>query len=217
MAVRDRPHLLIPSAAAAEPYRWPGGGGGDEEITGPSNRQVHARQLSQQLQQAQTTATQQRSDQDFAVVGAIDGIYIQFESFPGVRLALESLDPRSTKPHPELVSVQDISSPAGMVEYATVFVPDGTLGHFVSRLQRYADSASQDKPANRNLVDRIRAISLASVQTLWTDPPDQFPRARCETLVGGMASPTRRQRDEPIPGVRGARGHPPRHPHPRVR
>jgi len=134
MAARDRPHLLIPSAATAEPYRRPGSGGGGEGIAGPSNRQVHARQLSQQLQQAQRTAARQQSDQDFAVAGAIDGVYIQFESFPGVRLALESLDPRSTKPHPELVSVQDVNTPAGVVEYATVFVPDGTLGYFMSRL-----------------------------------------------------------------------------------
>src|SRR5215470_13895527 len=125
MATRDRPHLLIPSAATAEPYR-PASGGGGIKIKRPSNRQVHARQLRQQLQEAQTTTAQQRSDQDFAVASAIDGIYIQFESFPGVRLALESLDPRSTQPHPELVSVQDVSTPAGVVEYATVFVPDGT-------------------------------------------------------------------------------------------
>ena len=175
MAPRDRPHLLIPSAAIAEPYRRPTGGGGGDEITAPSNRQTHARQLNQQLQQAQTTAAQQRAGQDIAVAGAVDGVYIQFESFPGVRLALESLDPRSVRPHPELVSVQDVTTPAGVVEYATVFVPDGTLGYFVSRLQRYAATAGQDKPANRNLVERIRAISLASVEKLWTDPPDQFP------------------------------------------
>lgn len=175
MAPRDRPHLLVPSAAIAEPYGRPTGGGGGDEIVAPSNRRAHARQLSQQLQQAQATAAQQRAGQDFAVAGAVDGVYIQFESFPGVRLALESLDPRSSRPHPELVSVQDVTTPVGVVEFATVFVPDGTLGYFVSRLQQYAATASQDKPANRNLVERIRAISLASVEKLWTDPPDQFP------------------------------------------
>ncbi|HET8658937.1 MAG TPA: S8 family peptidase [Micromonosporaceae bacterium] len=174
MAPRDRPHLLIRSAATAEAYRRPTGGGGDE-IAAPSNRQAHAQQLSQQLQQAQTTAEQQRAGQDFGVAGAVDGVYIQFESFPGVRLALESLDSRSNKPHPELVSVREVTTPAGVVEYATVFVPDGTLGYFVTRLRQYAATASQAKPANRNLIERIQAISLASVETLWTDPPEQFP------------------------------------------
>jgi uncharacterized protein (DUF58 family) len=121
MALRDRPHLLIPSAATAEPYRRPPGGGGGDEVAAPSNRRSHAQQLNQQLQQAQTTAARQRARQDIAVAGAVDGVYIQFESFPGVRLALESLDPRSARSHPELVSVQDVATPAGAVEYATVF------------------------------------------------------------------------------------------------
>lgn len=175
MAPRDRTHLLIPDASAAEPYRRPTGGGGGEEISGPSNRQAHAQRLSQQLQQAQTAAEHQRAGQDFAVAGAVDGIYVQFESFPGIRLALESLDPRTKGPHPELVSVREFSTATGVVEYATVFLPDGTLGYFVSRLQEYAATAIQDKPRHRNLVDRISAISLASIEKLWTDPPDQFP------------------------------------------
>lgn len=121
------------------------------------------------------TAAQQRAGRDFAVAGAVDGVYIQFESFPGVHLALEPLDPRSARPHPELVSAQDVTTPAGVVEYATVFVPDGTLGYFMTRLHQYAATTSQEKPANRNLIERIRAISLASLEKLWTDPPDQFP------------------------------------------
>src|SRR5688572_20819656 len=116
MAPRDRPHLLVRSTAATEAYRRPAGGGGGDEIAAPSNRQAHAQQLSQQLQRAQTTAAQQRAVHDFAVAGAVDGVYIEFESFPGVRLALESLDPRSNKPHPELVSVHDVTTPAGVIE-----------------------------------------------------------------------------------------------------
>jgi hypothetical protein len=36
-------------------------------------------------------------------------------------------------------------------------------------------TAAQTKPAHRNLVDRIQAISIASIRALWTDPPAQFP------------------------------------------
>ncbi|MCT2280097.1 hypothetical protein M3G91_21010 [Micromonospora chalcea] len=105
----------------------------------------------------------------------MDGVYLTFESIPDVHLAVESLDPRVGEAHPELVSVQNVTTTAGVVEYATVFVPDGTLGYFVSRLQQYAETAEQDKPRNRNLVDRIQAIGLATIKTLWTDPPGAFP------------------------------------------
>jgi hypothetical protein len=175
MAPRDRPHLLVSTGAAAEPYRrYTGGGGGDEAVA-PSNRRLHARQLGQQLEQAEAAAAQQRAVREFTVAGAVDGFYVQFESFPGVQLALESLDPRSRGIHPELVSVQEILTSAGAVEYATVFVPDGTLGYFVSRLQQYAATADEDAPRHRKLLDRVHAVSLASIEKLWTDPPDEFP------------------------------------------
>ncbi|ADL49640.1 hypothetical protein Micau_6145 [Micromonospora aurantiaca ATCC 27029] len=175
MPARNRHHLILRAGAAAEPYRRPVGGGGGEQVPAPSDRQRHASQLQEQLHRAESAATEQRAERDYAISGAVDGVYLTFESFPDVHLAVESLDPRAGQVHPELVSVQDVTTTGGVVEYATVFVPDGTLGYFVSRLQQYAETAEQDKPRNRNLVDRIQAIGLATIESLWTDPPDAFP------------------------------------------
>jgi hypothetical protein len=102
-------------------------------------------------------------------------MYLVFESFPGIELALESLDSRRGRVHPELVSVQKVPTPDGEIERATVFVPDGKLGHFLRRLNEYGATASLERPKHRNLVDRINRIGVASVEALWTDPIEDFP------------------------------------------
>lgn len=175
MAPRNRPHLFLTRGAIAEPYRRPGTGGNSGKVSPPADRVAHARRLSQQLLQAQSIAEARRSSRHTTVDGAIDGVYLVFDSFPDVRLALSSLETRRGKVHPELVSVHEVDTPTGPVERATVFVPDGKLGYFLSRLENYARTAGENKPKNANLVDRIAAVRLATVEALWTDPPEQFP------------------------------------------
>lgn len=108
-------------------------------------------------------------------VGSAGGIYVVFESFPDIALAIEKLDPQQGKVHAELISVQEEEVEGELIERATVFIPDGKLGYFLKRLEQYAESSEGDKPRHAQLVDRIRSIGLASLEQLWTDPPSDFP------------------------------------------
>ncbi|WBB56289.1 S8 family peptidase [Verrucosispora sp. WMMD573] len=144
-------------------------------MAAPSDRQAHAQRLSEQLREVDIAAQARRAEREATVEGAIDGLYLVFESFPGVGLALQSLESQRRGLQPELVSVHEVETPTGPVEQATVFVPDGKLGHFLSKLEGYAETTNDAKPKNANLVDRIAAVRLASVEALWTDPPEQFP------------------------------------------
>ncbi|WP_197523381.1 S8 family peptidase [Actinokineospora pegani] len=142
----------------------------------PPDRRQHGQQLHDALRQVDADATERRRQREVEVEGAIDGVYISFESFPGVQLALEKLDPRQGALHPELRSVQEVDLGDGVtVERATVFVPQGKLNHFLDRITRYVETADAAKPRNRELVDRIQAVRTASIVALWTDPPDEFP------------------------------------------
>ncbi len=107
--------------------------------------------------------------------GAVDGIYVRFESFPGVELALESLDPRRGKVHPELRAVREVRVDNRIFEQAVVFVPEGQLGYFLGRIEAYLASAENDRPRNYKLLDRIQSIGLASLEELWTDTSVEFP------------------------------------------
>jgi hypothetical protein len=102
------------------------------------------------------------------VDGAVDGLYLAFESF----LASSLRSSRWTLNAERFIRslpVHEETGPAGTVAVASVFVPDGTLGHFMRRLEEYAATVTDRKPKNANLVDRIAAVRLASVRALWTD------------------------------------------------
>lgn len=141
----------------------------------PENRFGHGQGLQAQLAGAGASGAERRANAN-AVEGALPGIYVTFDSFPGIELAIESLDPRRGRIHPELRSVRAVTAPDGqIVERATVFIPDGKLGQFLQRIQEYLDTAGSDRPSNRNLIDRVQAIGLASIEHLWTDRTEEFP------------------------------------------
>ncbi|MFF3567939.1 S8 family serine peptidase [Nocardia jiangxiensis] len=176
MAPRDKPHLIIsnPQAAAYQPPKR--GNNSSEASTAPSDRAAHGRKLRGDLRRAETDARIRRRALDITVEGAVEGTYVAFESFPGVELALNTLDPRQGNVHPELRCVQEAVDGSGQrVERATVFVPDGTMTYFLDRVSAYLESADEPKPENGPFIDRIQEIRAASIESLWTDPIEEFP------------------------------------------
>jgi hypothetical protein len=176
MTERDRPHIFLQQPAHTEPYMPPPSGGGGKPPPVPASRQAHVQSLQQQFVSAEQQAATRRQQQPTVVVdGAVDGIHLTFQSFPDIELAIESLDPKRGKVHPELLSVHERPDPSGPITIATVFVPDGSLGHFLNRLQQYAETVSDTKPKNANLIDRIASVQLASIRALWTDAAEDCP------------------------------------------
>jgi hypothetical protein len=111
-----------------------------------------------------------------AVHGAQPGLYIQFESPPDVGLKLESLEDK--RKGIEVVAVQHV--PRGdeqpPLQFATVFVPDGALKHFVKRFEEYATAQTKKgEPRHKDMVDRIAALRRATLRALWTDADDVYP------------------------------------------
>ena len=110
------------------------------------------------------------------VHGAEPGVYIQFESPPGVELKLESLEDR--RRGIELVAVQRVAAGPDepIVQMATVFVPDGSLKHFFDRFEQYErERTKKDEPRHKDMVDRIAALRKATLRALWTDASEAYP------------------------------------------
>ncbi len=114
------------------------------------------------------------------VHGAEPGLYVQFESQPGVELKLESLEDRVSGI--ELVAVQNLERESQRIQLATVFIPDGKLKRFVKKLEDYAaKKTAKGEPRHKDLIDRIGALQRATLRALWTDTNDTWP-AETETI-----------------------------------
>jgi hypothetical protein len=166
MVNRDRSHLRVPMLPDSEPFTLTGNGGGSDRDPFQGDRYSHGRRLQRELAAA-------LDPQDAHTEPA--GTYITFVSFPGLELALQSLDPQARGEQPELVAVREESTASGVVQMATVYVPDGKKGYFLDRLAKFVETSSLDRVRHATLVEGIQSIRRATILELWTDPRPLFP------------------------------------------
>lgn len=131
----------------------------------------------------------ERKNAAVTVADALPGLYLEFESFPGLDLELQSMEKRATKDskrHIELVAAKkESANPEGAnTQYATIFVPETEIQHFLDQLDRYANPSPKKKGERRHekVYDRIASIRKAVLQALWTDDPQLYPSVETEPI-----------------------------------
>ncbi|WP_033195171.1 S8 family peptidase [Brachybacterium squillarum] len=169
MAERDRPHIVVPTPPSTEPFTLAGQGGSSDKPTFGGDRESHGKRLTSEFK----IAYELPSDETLEPKGT----FITFASFPGLELAIESLDSQRKGIQPELIAVREVAHPDGNMLEATVFIPEGKKEYFLSKLEKYVDTATKGigKPENATLIEGIASIRRATIRELWTDPDDQFP------------------------------------------
>lgn len=192
---RTRRHIYLGRTGKAESYTSTASGGPKTPEIPPRNRQQHGGTLKSQLQTV--SDEQQRLSQE-AVAYDLEsriGVQIEFESFPGIELAVQSLaDARSRI---ELMNVRQSDDKL----YATVFVPEGKLTVIEAKLQDYLEQKKDKngKPRDhRKLIDAIASFRVAAVEALWTDSLDQFPQDDQEDFWWEVWLPVRDDRQAVI-------------------
>lgn len=184
---RDRPHIQVPNEPwrTKEPYRPHPGGGSSKAPGAPAiGRPAHGRALELALETAVRTAQLRRAAATIDVRGSTPGVYVEFQSFPGWELALESMEKQAKDPrkHIEIVAVSEHAEGEGdqaaTTQHAAIFVPDGEVDHYKKRLEKYAlttPKASKHEHRHENTFDRIAGLRLAALRALWTDHDSVFP------------------------------------------
>ena len=147
--------------------------------------------MLQQVDELRTAAAYARETQQDAGLEDGLGLQVEFESFPDIQLAFESLarEPQGI----ELLNVRQEESRT----HATVFVPDGKLDHFEGLIRDYLaerrDRAGRPRD-NQRLIDAISQIRAASLQALWTDDHEAFPSEDAEQFWWEVWLPVRGER-----------------------
>lgn len=189
-----KPHFILENTVTAESFRLRSGGGATEV---PSrNRQQHGGQLLQQLGALRPEIEQARSQQEAAGLDEGYGLQVEFESFPDIELAFESL--AKERSGIELLNVRHEENRT----MATIFVPDGKLHILENLVTAYLDEGNDSinekkgtrKPRNQRLLDAIRSIRVGSLKSLWTDDPEVFPQSDDEAFWWEVWLPVRGDR-----------------------
>lgn len=185
----NHPHFIFQNSAQAESFTSPSRGGGGKQIP-DRDRAAHGGALRGKLQQLTSVLAEAADQQRQAGIDEGFGLQIEFESFPDVELAFESLARERSGIELRNVRHDDHKT------FATVFVPDGKLEFFEKLITSYLDDSKDSKsgPANRKLLNAISDIRAATLQALWTDSPDAMPTADDEHLWWEVWLPARNDR-----------------------
>ena len=182
-------HFILEGTAETERFRPPGGGG---KLTVPDrNRNQHGNAL---LRQINALYPQLRAACDAQEAAGLEeglGLQVEFESFPDIGLAVQSLDRSDSG-----IELRNVRHD-GQRTLATVFVPDGKLDIFENLIRDYLDEAkdSQHGPKNRMLLNTISEIRAATLNALWTDDPAVLPTSDEEMFWWEVWLPVRGDRE----------------------
>lgn len=182
-------HFILEGTAETERFRSPQQGGGGAPIP-DRNRSQHGGALMRQLEALRPQVVNAREAQEAAGIEDGFGLQVEFESFPDIELAFESL--ARERSGIELLNVRHDEQRT----LATVFVPDGKLETFENLIHAYLDESKDTKsgPKNRKLLNAISEIRAATLNALWTDDPAVLPASDEETLWWEIWLPVRGDR-----------------------
>lgn len=186
---RRKRHFILRGTAESEPFARP-----PRRIEQPAapdrDRQGHGSSLMAQLESLRPQFDVARSTQEAAGAAEGFGLQVEFESFPGIELAFESL--ARERSGIELLNVRHEKQRT----LATVFIPDGKLKTFESLIRAYLDESKDTKsgPKNHKLLNAIAEIRAATLNALWTDDPAVFPATDEETFWWEVWLPVRGDR-----------------------
>ena len=164
-------HLVFQNSAQSEKFSSPSRGNNNKSP--PSrNRESHGALLLSKLQElSPILANAVEQQRQVGIENKNLGLQIEFESFPDVELAFESLANEASGI--ELRNVRQDNNKT----FATVFVPEGKLNFFEKRIINYlnVDKDRKNGPANSKLLNAISEIRAATLKALWTDSFDSMP------------------------------------------
>jgi hypothetical protein len=177
-APRNRKHILVPGPPTAEEYKPHGRKIKVTKPPPPASRAKHGKALARALNTALVDANKRRDEADIEVHGAVPGLYVQFESQPGVPLQVASLEDSRQGIEVVAVSHSKTEEPESRrVERATVFVPDGKVEHFLKRFESYSKTTPKKQRERRyeDMLDPVATLRLATLRGLWTDTSEAYP------------------------------------------
>jgi hypothetical protein len=169
MAV-EKKNIFLSGTIESLNYRQQGKPGSDKIIP-PRDHFQHAETLKREFTVAYEKHSTLKPEQ-IAAIKYKDGVCLEISGLKGNALLFNSLEDMRVGSRLRNVRVD----PENGVVQATVFIPKGKETFFIKKLDAYADTATQEKPKNRDLVNSIEEIKLAVVESFWIGKKEDMPK-----------------------------------------
>lgn len=167
-------HIFIEGTASSEKYK-PLSKPRSEAKIPARNRATHSQQLLQKFSEIWREKEQLLQQRNAEKIATREGTYIQFIGLTNHDLITKSLE--DLRIGVRLLNVRDVSIGEDQTQtMATVYVPNGKEGHFISKIEAYKEKDRKSgRPWNANLVESIEDVRIALLEALWTDKPETIP------------------------------------------
>ena len=167
-------HIFLSGNVTREKYKTPSSRGAQPNIP-VRDRASQSQKLLQQFDNIWTDRAQLQQQREAAHIATREGTYIQFTSAANHDLITKSLE--DLRKGIRLLNIKEILVGENHTQIrATVYIPNGKEGHFISKIQKYQqEETHKGKPKNALLVNSIEDVSIALLEGLWTDNQQLIP------------------------------------------
>lgn len=166
-------HIFLSAIHEAIDYTS-SGGQGTTKIPN-RNRATHSERLLGEFQTIWSNIEQRASQREAISLPSREGTYLEFRSLQGQDLITKSLE--HIKQGVRLLNVRNIGDAENKETIATVYIPRGKENFFVKKIQQYASEETENgTPKNNDLVRSIEQVTIAILESLWTDPVELIPQ-----------------------------------------
>ncbi|WP_318491475.1 S8 family peptidase [Photobacterium leiognathi] len=175
----NKPHFFLNSSASSHEFTSPSRGGSSPIVIPPKDRAIHSSKLRYDIQCVDSDLSSIKTRLKDADLEMGLGIQVEFESFPNVEMAVQSLanDPKGIILH----NVKTIENDGQQTTIATAYVPEGKLSFYEKKLQDYEEfkkNAKGHSSDHQKLIDSIKSIRSATFNALWADDNVFLPKSK---------------------------------------
>ncbi|WP_026474106.1 hypothetical protein [Alkaliflexus imshenetskii] len=167
-------HIFIKGNVNREKYKAPSSMGGQPRIP-VRDRESQSQKLLRQFDAIWQTKAQLQQQREAEQIATREGTYISFTSAADHDLITKSLE--DLRKGIRLLNIKEIPVGENQTQIrATVYVPNGKEGHFISKIKKYQqEETAKGEPKNASLVNSIEDVSIALLEGLWTDNLQLIP------------------------------------------
>jgi len=167
-------HIFITGNVNSEKYKAPSTMGRQPRIP-IRDRASQSQKLLRQFDAIWQAKAQLQQQREAEQIATREGTYISFTSAADHDLVTKSLE--DLRKGIRLMNIKEIPVGENHTQIrATVYVPNGKEGHFISKIQKYQqEETRKGEPKNASLVNSIEDVSIALLEGLWTDSLQLIP------------------------------------------